>query len=206
MKNAFVALCRFGDDIQEMAFRTCNLFKRSFTDKGIGFTFNNEIENKLIKTDFHSTAFNPNTDRSPSLIKSAASKHALRVVIENNAEEVERYMKDDTNNRLEPTEISISLHNPKEPADLRERSFNIPLGYKTKVYITPKARIIDDSGRRLTESQRNCRLDEDTESLEIYNIYTRAACMLECKIRHSLRKCGCLPWNYPHPSKSNVSS
>ena len=79
-----------------MSFRNCNLFKRSFTNKGIGFTFNNEKEQALTKKDFYSSIFFPNKDRKPSLMKSASSKHSLTVVIENNAEEVKRYEKTST--------------------------------------------------------------------------------------------------------------
>ena len=200
MDNSFIAMCKFGANVRTMTLTNCNLFKRSFTDKGIGFTFNNEKEADLIKQRYKSEAFFPNTDRKPSLMISADSKHALKVVLENNAEDVKNY-EFWNQTRFEPTEVTVSLHNPKEPADVRSRSFNIPLGYSTKVYITPKAREIDENGKLLTESQRNCRLDEDTESLNIFNIYTKAACMLECKIKYSFKRCGCLPWNYPHNTK-----
>ena len=197
MKNVFVAMCKFSNNVEEMTHDNCNLFKRSYTDKGIGFTFNNERDDRLIKKDFRSTVLFPNTNRKPSLMKSAASAHALTVVIENNAEEVNRYMKDTTITKFEPSEITVSLHNPVEPADLRSRSFNIPLGHSTKIYITPKAREIDEDGMSLTESQRDCRLNEDTQNLDIFNVYTKTACMLECKIKYAMNRCGCAPWNYP---------
>ena len=133
-------------------------------------------------------------------MKSASSEHALKVVLENNREEVDIY-RNKMEPDLEPTEITVALHNPKEPADIRSKSFNIPLGHSTTVYITAKAREIDEDGMALTESQRNCRLDEDAESLDVFNIYTRAACMFECKIKYSMIKCGCLPWNYPQNTK-----
>ena len=135
MKNVFVAMCKFSNNVDQMTHDNCNLFKRSYTDKGIGFTFNNEREDKLIKTDFRRTELSPNTNRKPSIMKSAASEHALTVVIENNAEEVNRYFNDPNNTKLEPIEVTISLHNPVEPANMRSRSFNIPLGHSTKVYL-----------------------------------------------------------------------
>ena len=181
-----------------MTHDNCNLFKRSYTDKGMGFTFNNEPENIMIKREFRSSVLFPNTNKKPSFMTSAATEHALTVVIENNEEEVSRYVKDKDNIKSKPTEITVSLHNPKEPADMRSRSFSIPLGHSTKVYITPKARAIDEDGMSLMESQRECRLDNDIENLKIFNVYTRAACMLECKIEHAKNWCGCVPWNYPH--------
>ena len=75
-------------------------------------------------------------------------------------------------------------------------SISIPLGHSTTFLIKPKAREIDDSGKQLTESQRNCRLDKDTDELDIFNIYTRTACLFECKTRYATKRCQCIPWNY----------
>lgn len=105
---------------------------------------------------------------------------------------------------LKPKDVAVSLHNPKEPADIRSSSFKIPLGHSTTIYITPKAREIDESGEELTEFQRNCRLGEDTNSLDVFNVYTQTACLFECKMRHSLKMCGCLPWNYPVIMKGGI--
>ena len=121
--NAFVAMCQFENNVETMTFSNCNLFKRSFTNKGLGFTFNNELEEKLIKKDYRSKVLFHNNHRIPALMKSASSEHSLRVVIENNAEEVLRYEKDKTNFKLKPRTITITLHNPKEVADVRSGSF-----------------------------------------------------------------------------------
>ena len=101
---------------------------------GIGYSFNNEKEDTLIKSNFKSSAFYPNKYRIPSLMR---SKHVLRVVIENNEEEVIRYECDNEYNVLfEPTEIALSLHNPKEPADIRGRT------HKTLLKTSPICRYV----------------------------------------------------------------
>ena len=84
---------------------------------------------------------------------------------------------------------------------MRTKSFEIPLGQSSTVYITPKATEIAESGMELSENQRNCRLEGSTENLNIYNIYTMAACLFECKLEFSKKRCGCLPWEYPFNSK-----
>ena len=90
-----------------MTFENCNIFKRSFTNKGIGFTSNNDVEDKLIKHDYKSKAFFTNTTRTPTLMKSASLKDSLHVVIENNMEEVERYENENHQPKQEPTKISV---------------------------------------------------------------------------------------------------
>ena len=206
--NPFVAMCSFMGNVGTMKFDNCNLFKRSYTTKGIGFTFNNEKEGQLIKEEYRSRAFFPNTNRNPSMMQSASLDDSLLTIIENNAGEVQRYENTIDSGRgdgsIKPKKISVSLHNPREPADIRSKSFTIPLGQSTTVYITPRAREIDESGGELTESQRNCRLDEDTDTLDIFSTYTRAACMFECKMKYSMEHCGCVPWNFPMSRKNEV--
>ena len=138
------------------------------------------------------------TNKAPSLMKSTSSKHSLTVIVDNNAEEVQRYMADATKHN--PREVSISLHNPREPADTKFiplTSVRIPLGQSTTFLISVKAREIDESGKQLTEKQRGCRLDEETESLKAFNVYTRIACLLECQMKYAQERCGCTPWHYP---------
>ena len=201
-------MCKFEENVEVMTFENCNLFRRSFTTVGMGYTFNNEVEEKLVKEDFRNAELSPNTAREPSYMKSTGSDSFLTVVIENNAEEVERYKnRKILSGKLEkkeaahkPNEITVSLHNPKEPADTKfvpSTSIRIPLGQSTTFFITPKAREIDESGRDLGETKRKCRLTEDTKDLDIYNIYSKVACLLECKIKKSIKRCGCVPWNYP---------
>lgn len=187
-------MCTFEEDEEILEMSRCNLFSRSFTNKGMGFTFNNEKEEKLLKEDFRNHPFSPNQERDPSLMKSATIEDSLRVVVENNAEEVEKY--DSTKSlsipegdlTYEPLDVTVTIHDPKEPANIRSRGFKVPLGQKTIVYMTPKARKIDDSGIELTEAQRRCRLDDETDSLDIFNVYTRSACLFECKLKNSLAK------------------
>ena len=187
-----------------MTFRNCNLFKRSFTNHGLGFTFNNAKAEQLIKKEFQNKILHHNKNRNPSLMKTANPQHSLSVLIENNAEEVQEYKKDKLHKRLNPQKITVSLHSPNEPADLRSKSFQVPLGHSTTVYVTPKARTIDETAMELTESERECRLNNDAKSLKIFNIYTRAACLFECKMRHALNRCKCQPWDYPFDKNDKV--
>ena len=197
-----------------MTFSNCDLIKRSFTNVGIGFTFNNELKENLYKKaddlELLLSTYMINNDRKVSKMKSASSKQAFKILLENNVEENKFY--ENTKNEEDPTgqtnlkprKIKVSLHDPREPANLRSNSFNVPLGHATRVYIYPKATEIDISGKELTESQRNCRLNEINEGLDIFNIYTNEGCIQECQIRQAFTKCGCIPWNYL-PIKVGVS-
>ena len=96
-----------------------------------------------------------------------------------------------------PRKLKVVLHNPNEPANMISDSFDVSLGYTTIVHITPRAIEFDESGKELTEEQRQCRLATDVHDLNIFNIYTAKACMFECKLGIALERCGCIPWSYP---------
>ena len=204
-------MCSYSNNVEKMLFSNCNLFMRSFTNKGIGIAFNSEIGKILFKKSSNfgiaMEIFMVNNKRKVSKMKSAGSEHALKVLIETNLEAVETFEKTksllqrvgDVN--LKPIHIPVSLHNPKEPANIRGKSFKMPLGHSTVVYITPNAREIDDSARELSEAQRGCRLSKDSQSLDIFNIYSQEACLLECLIKQAFQRCKCIPWNYLSISK-----
>ena len=137
------------------------------------------------------------------MMKSASSDHALKVFIDYNEEPVQYYENTRTVENpigvlnIKPKKVSVALHNPDEPANIRSNSFEIPLGHTTTVYITPKAREIDSSGKELEEKQRHCRLTDDNSDLSIFKKYTRESCLFECKLKIGAKKCGCIPWTYP---------
>ena len=151
-QDGFVALCKHESDVDIMTFEKCNLFKRSYTNKGIGFSYNNAKADVLYKQfmgleDLHEIfSINKNTD--PVKMKSASLKFALKVFIQNNEEEVQNYektvqnkgslIKDPGDLKLKPRKVQVVLHDPNEPANFRSNSFEIFLGHTTTVYITPR--------------------------------------------------------------------
>ena len=80
-QNAFVPLCRH-EAKTEMTFLNCNLFKRSFTNKGIGFTYNIAKADDLIKNSSKLgeaiKIFSVNNHDDVRLMQSSKSDHALK--------------------------------------------------------------------------------------------------------------------------------
>ena len=209
--NAFVPLCSFGHDLEDQRFEDCGLFFRSFTNMGMGYTANSELAHVMFKSKHFGSPgnfFSPNDQIRPQKMTYAGSDYAFRVFIENNREEVEDFEEtvkindkgeiiDKGQISQKPKERKVSLHNPFEPANMRLNSFSIPLGHSTIIYIKPKVREIDDSAATLPESKRGCRLSKDASGLDIFKIYSKEGCLLECQIKQAYKKCGCFPWNYP---------
>ncbi len=35
----------------------------------------------------------------------------------------------------------------------------------------------------------------------MFKAYNEKSCLFECRLRFSMRRSGCIPWEYPHPSE-----
>ena len=132
--NPFIALCKFEENEEfQMTFENCDLFSRSFTNRGLGFTFNNLPASDLLKRNrninLQSETFLFNKATAPRLITSASPEHALSVVIEANREEIAKYLKSksDFNTQgelnLKPKNILVALHDPKEGPEKNLNNF-----------------------------------------------------------------------------------
>ena len=51
---------------------------------------------------------------------------------------------------------------------MRTKSITIPLGQSSTVYITPSATETDTSGQMLGETQRECRLKQENDNLQVF--------------------------------------
>lgn len=60
------------------------------------------------------------------------------------------------------------LHDPSQPANMRRKSIQIPLGQSSTVYITPSVIETDHSGQGLGQTQRQCRTKQENDNLQIF--------------------------------------
>ena len=78
----------------------------------------------------------------PLKMTNAGPSNALSVIIENNIEEIEFFQKTKQPQnptgemKFEPTKVDVVLHDPSEPANMRLKSLEVPLGQSSKVYIS----------------------------------------------------------------------
>ena len=176
--NSFISLCQFAKDPPQMRLNNCDKFRRSFTNRGLGFTFNNKKADNLykhgdnIKLQLESLFFNKDND--PKMMHSASPDEGLKVLIENNMEEINNYEKTKVPSNVagdmkkKPVSVLVVLHDPSQPANMRTKSITIPLGQSSTVYITPSATETDTSGQMLGETQRECRLKQENDNLQVF--------------------------------------
>ena len=70
--------------------------------------------------------------------------------------------------KQKPVSVQVVLHDPSQPANMRTKSITIPLGQSSTVYITPSATETDTSGQMLGETQRECRLKQENDNLQVF--------------------------------------
>ena len=198
--NARIPICYKGHNDGDKFPTKCNMFVRSFTNQGIGFTFNAEsFWNLHKKTDsnilFHDVMQPFLTYENDSKIffpTSSAISQEITLVIERPDGNVDkshvRY--------LESRSIKLSLHSPGSPSNMRDESTEVRPGYVTTIIIYPSYHTSTEAVHSLWNEKRNCRFPYENDGLKIYDKYSRNACLFECQISHGLKMCGCIPWDW----------
>jgi amiloride-sensitive sodium channel len=62
-----------------------------------------------------------------------------------------------------------------------------------RVEVTPSVTESSPDVRALSVSQRQC-LFADELRLSVFKVYTQQNCLLECRLKHIARFCGCSPY------------
>ena len=202
---AMVLMCPFGNlraksISQEMPF--CDKISPSFTNEGIGYSFNNaNFWDMFINTSYAKTfasimrpkgsiekSCNHHHCKDSILYpKSSGSIHGLKLVLNSK----------DNSWGNKKSIFKIALHDPSNIADFRSSTIlEAEPGYATTVYITPTQTLTN--ARNLNEHQRDCHFKEEHEiPSQIFKSYSHIGCVFECNIKHAFERCGCIPWNYP---------
>ena len=199
--NPFIPLCQYSGQPEVMSFRSCNMFKRTYTDMGIAYSFNSDKFGIIYKETENSKeankAFFFNNKEDVRYPESSGKEFILKIVLEANMEQVEQFEQQD-NYKLSPRPILLTVHDPKIPPTLRSEGIEVQLGYETTILITPRVlQTTEDAISSLSPKQRKCRTQYENKELKIFKAYSRKACTLECRMTEAARHCGCTPWNYP---------
>eukprot|EP00095_Tigriopus_kingsejongensis_P009175 maker-scaffold145_size311916-snap-gene-1.10 protein:Tk09175 transcript:maker-scaffold145_size311916-snap-gene-1.10-mRNA-1 annotation:"GE16304" len=181
----------------------CNWFSRSFTDEGIGYSFNTgPFWDHHQVTDYNSLFYrNMFPDERISWDKIAIPEtsgkdYGLSMTLQLNdyLATAEKVLKQ---GRVFPV-FKVAIHDPNTPADLRSGGIEIEPGYLSTFLITPSETATSEAVKELEPTRRECRFKSEIEGLKIFKQYTQTGCILECKLTAGAAKCGCIPWNYPH--------
>ncbi len=51
-------------------------------------------------------------------------------------------------------------------------------------------------------AKRNCKFNDEEHDLELFSMYGHKKCIFDCLHQNAVKKCNCVPWNYPQFGKN----
>ena len=108
--------------------------------------------------------------------------------------------------------IQLQLHHPRELANIlhgahqekKESSIKLIAGHEYTISIQPISQNITERFKDLPLEIRGCRLPHELPENSFMKVYNGADCRYECKVKISMEKCKCIPWEYPYPALENT--
>ncbi len=188
--NPLILACKFG---KETLNENCQLFRKTFTNAGIGYTFNAEDFWKIHKNTEGNRAFyqqmvkatdNDTSDQNPHKIEGNGRGFSLDLLLS-------------LDNDKYYDGKSLTIHDPATVADIRNEVINLKPGMVHEISIVPSAVVTDEAGLKLSPLKRECLTQSESDDLKIYKTYSQSACLLECQLQNAIAQCRCTRWDYP---------
>jgi len=92
--------------------------------------------------------------------------------------------------------MKINFHDPNELADPSQNSIQLLTGSKHEIKLTPSSVKVDQSFESLSFTERQCKLSQEAEGLELMKVYTQESCKLEKFMASSFEAQQCKPRLY----------
>ena len=96
----------------------------------------------------------------------------------------------------------VSVTNKDEYFNMKTMGHKITAGYHAFWKVQVMETVPSDDIRDIPPEKRNCKFEDETEGLELFNSYSQSACEFEFKVKEAEMKCRCLPWYIPSSAKS----
>ena len=210
--NPRIFSCAIGYDdgkpINDLDAGDCNLFHRSVTNFGVGYSFNalpfksimkqnkgNNIMNKLVDAQEYQDVYYMDQNARGDSLKMILQL-SERLPYEKLANEWYQSDQSDT--------FRLHIHDPKSLPDLRQSYISLPAGFHYTIKVSAE---ISSSNQEIADSlfpeERYCRFAEESEKSVMFERYDKTNCIFECQMKKAYDKCGCVPWNYPPFQKPN---
>ncbi len=187
-----IATCHFGTDPDESKWNMdCDLFERTYTTKGIGYSFNVEKFWTLHKRTSGNMAF------YQQMTAIGQNNKVIHPIKDNGKGfSLEFYV------RLNDDSASLTLHSPEAPADFHNEAIELIPDMINEITVFPSTVVTDAAGLRLSPTKRECLARQEADNLNIYQTYSQSACLFECQIKMAIDVCNCSSWDYPSFSDS----
>ncbi len=203
----FVA-CKYGNKILT---NDCNLFSRTYTTMGIGYTFNapdfwemyrNTSTNWSFFKEMHEKIHHGKEAR-PKMITSSGQDFSLLFYLSHQPyQTTNQYGYRDFFSSYgffylgEPNKVLLKIHDPRMIGDLRNSDMELRPGFFYDVSVIPSLIMTDAEGLDLPPLKRNCLEVNEGEPSRVFTNYSQSGCGFECKIRSAVEKYLSKSWSH----------
>ncbi len=192
--NPVVLACKHEEHLLDS---DCGLFRKMYTNMGIGYTFNNAPFTKMFQNTTDNMAFfkemhqleEYNGQDSPKEILSNGKGYSFEFVFSHTGDGGTRESTD--------KKPKLMIHDPDMTAEANSEVAVLEAGMTYDISIIPSVTVTDSKGLQLGPKERKCLDKSEGEGLKIFGQYTQSACLFECQLALATEKCNCTPWDYP---------
>ena len=217
-KNPMLPYCEFQSQIMGMdiGYETpmCSQFKYQYTDKGFCYSFNTGFNNENV----HGAkvglvnSFTFTIDANLLEVISGGNfvpggNMPLRYIHDKTLTTSNVYLSNQDASpptREGPESIPVSVASVHSLQDFRSDNEKIIRVFDV-VITASKVKTAEDT-RNFSPERRGCQFASEQSDLELFDTFTQENCYLECKMKIVALECGCVPWNYPALSNSELCS
>jgi hypothetical protein len=174
----------------------CTNFYPVSTSHGICQSFNSlqstEIYKKSPITDTWSSIFEPNMTKTDLVFpKGFGSAKGMNIILSS-------YEAFDT--QRETKDFILSVTNENNVYDIVRQSFDLLPGNIYTFRILASQIATTEKFESMSQKDRNCGLENESDYLRHFKNYSKSACEYECGLKKAEQKCSCTPWNIPRES------
>lgn len=223
IKFDFLKLLRDGAPSIDESFALCTeiydsikcsqILKRILTDLGRCFTFNMQTLRTILNeyafsSDFGNITYENNLIDEWSLEKGYKSNeinYPYRAIPSKSYSFIMYLNKSDTNDLcyfLKNT-YKVIFHLPNEIPTIFHNAEFVQLNTQTLVKLTAVSYSSNEQLKHVPIEKRGCYF-EGEKALKFFKSYTKAQCNFECLTNFTLRRCGCVKFNYPRSQNTSV--
>jgi len=178
-------------------------FTEILTKRGLSYNFN-QLEPKKLFTNVVADQF-----LNPPIIEMLDSKNKLSIAdYPLNAHNDERFqinLQSEPDLNLICRDSTFVIHSPFEMPDLHDnlKFCQIYHGKHLEILIIPEVKYSPNGLKNLKPEERGCYF-EDERSLQLFQIYTRRNCEMECLINFTISEVDCVPYYFVRTANTTV--
>ena len=186
---------------------SCQLFQPVFTDLGMCHSFNPATALNMLKPSYYkesfADAFKEDLKQDERKILNAVEAgEALDFYLlgRNHRQYMEKYLRtgeEHGDNRQSITNFFVALSNQFAYFGMKDIKETIKAGYHVIWKVQAMENVPSVDLHDIPIHKRNCRMPDENEGMEIFQIYSQSACEFEFKITRARKVCNCAPWYIP---------